>query len=145
MYNVGVQDNKPNISKTEWGLYIAANVVVDLIQIGLDVALQIGVVVNRFIDIFWGMACALYLHLRGQSMANPKRLFGLIATFVGEEIPDVDVLPFWTLDAIYIMSLAKSEALLKQVPGASNVVSIASGKKPQIIPKRNLNDGKILP
>ena len=101
-------NNGPKISNVEWGLVIGALFMVDIVQIVLDLLAQIGVILNRFIDIVVGMALAFYLQMRGQSMANPKRLMGIIGTFVLEEIPDVDALPFWFLDGIYNMLIAKS-------------------------------------
>jgi hypothetical protein len=58
------------------------------------------------------MTLALYLQIRGQSLADGKRLMGFIGTFVAEEIPDVDALPFWFLDGLYNMSLAKASEQL---------------------------------
>lgn len=114
-------DNKPKISNVEWGLVIGVLFLIDLVQIALDLIFEIGILVNRFIDIFVGMALPFYLQIRGQSMANPKRLTGVIGTFLLEEIPDLDALPLWGLDGLYNMSLAKSEALLEQIPGGSSV------------------------
>ena len=108
---------KSKISNTEWGLLISALFVIDLIQIALDLLFQIGVVVNRFIDIFVGMALPFYLHIRGESMADPKRLIGLLVTFVGEEIPDVDALPLWGLDGIYNFTLSKANKTIAKVVG----------------------------
>ena len=68
------------ISNIEWGLLIGALFTIDLIQIGLDF-LAVGAIINRFLDIFVGLSLALYLQMRGQSLANPKRLFVLIGTF----------------------------------------------------------------
>lgn len=97
------------INNVEWALVIGTLFAIDLIQIILDL-LIIGTIFNRFIDIFVGLGLALYLHLRGQSLANPKRLAGLIGAFGIEMIPGADALPFWGLDGIYHMLLSKSEA-----------------------------------
>ncbi len=119
----------PKISNIEWGLVIGALFTIDLIQIGLDLLLQVGVVANRFIDIFVGMSLALYLQLRGQSLANPKRLLGLIGAFVAEEIPDVDALPLWGLDGIFNMMISKSDEVLAQVPGGKAIASVVEKNK----------------
>ena len=122
------------ISNVEWGLVIGVLFLIDLIQIGLDLLAQVGVILNRFIDIFVGLSLGFYLQLRGQSLADPKRLIGLIGTFFAEEIPDLDALPFWGLDGIYNMSLSKSDKIIGQIPGASNVVKMT--------PKNNAQTGQ---
>ena len=113
---------EPKISNVEWGLVIGALFTIDLIQIILEWIL-IGLAINWIIDIFVGMSFALYLQLRGQSLANPKRLLGLIGTFVGELIPAVDELPLWCLDGIFNMVISKSDKILGQVPGGKIVES----------------------
>ena len=110
------------ISTVEWGLVIGALFAVDITQVLLE-WLIIGLAINWIIDIFVGMSFALYLHLRGQSLTSPKRLFSLIGTFVGEMIPVVDELPLWGLDGIFNMVISKSDEILKQVPGANKVIS----------------------
>ncbi len=102
---------------------------VDLIQLGLDLLLQVGVIANRFIDVFVGMSLAFYLQMRGQSLTDPKRILGLVGTFFAEEIPDVDALPFWGLDGIYNMMLSKSDKILGQVPGGKAVTSVVEKNK----------------
>jgi len=91
---------------------------IGLIQIVLE-WLIIGLFINPFIDIFVGMSLALYLQLRGQSMASPKRLFGLLGTFFGEMMPVVAELPLWTLDGIFNMMISKSDKILGQIPGGN--------------------------
>ena len=114
--------NESKISNVEWGLVIGALLTIDLVQLLLE-WLVIGLVLNPFIDIFVGMSFALYLQLRGQSLANPKRLLGLIGSFVGELIPVVDELPLWGLDGIFNMLISKSDKILAQVPGGKAVAS----------------------
>jgi len=123
-------DNKSKISNTEWGLVIGALLMVDLVQIVLE-WLVIGLAINPFVDIFVGMSLGLYLHLRGQSLADPKRIIGLVATFLGEQVPGVDAigLPLWTLDGIYNFLLSKSDKILEQVPGGKVVTSLVEKKK----------------
>ena len=121
-----MEENKggSKISNVEWGLVIGALFTIDLLQIILE-WLVIGLAINWIIDIFVGMSFALYLQLRGQSLANPKRLFSLIGTFVGELIPAVDELPLWGLDGIFNMIISKSDKILEQVPGGKVVNSVA--------------------
>ncbi len=121
------------ISNTEWGLVIGALLMIDLTQMVLE-WLLIGLVINPFIDIFVGMSLALYLQLRGQSLANPKRVGGLIGTFFLELIPVVEELPLWCLDGVFNMLLSKSNKILGQIPGGNLATNAISGKKqiPQI-------------
>ncbi len=121
-----MEENKSKISNMEWGLVIAALFTVDAIQIVIEWLLiwvaGVSVVINFCIDLFVGMSLAFYLQWRGESMANPKRLFGLIGTMGLEMIPGVDELPLWGLDGIYNMIISKSDKIVKNIPGASNVV-----------------------
>jgi len=57
-----------------------------------------------------------------------KRLMALVSTFLFEEVPDVDALPFWFADGIYNMMLYKAEQVVEQVPGA-NIVNKAIRRK----------------
>ncbi len=116
------EEKKSKISNVEWGLVIGALLMIDLLQIGIDL-IGIGLIVNRFLDIFVGMGFAFYLQMRGQSMASPKRLFSLLAVFGLEMIPVVDALPLWCRDGIFNMSMSKSDKILKNVPGGEMVSS----------------------
>lgn len=91
------------ISKTEWGLVIGATLVADIIQIALNFV-AVGVLVNRFIDIGVGAALIFYFWLRKVHL-DTRALFSLGATFAAEEVPILDIAPFWTLDVFYIRSL----------------------------------------
>lgn len=115
-----MEEKKSKISNTEWILVIALLFTIDLIQIGLEWIL-IGVFVNWIIDLFVGMSFGLYLQLRGESMANPKRLGGFALTFLLELIPGIDELPLWGLDGIFNMFLSKSSKILKNIPGANQI------------------------
>lgn len=96
--------HRSKISRGEWILVIIALGFVDLLQIILDMLVGVGVIVNRFLDIFVGAALILYLSVRGE-FRNPdirKRLIlAFIATFIIEQIPFGDVAPCWVLDGIY--------------------------------------------
>ena len=113
------------VSNTEWGLVIGALFTIDLVQVLLE-WLVVGLFINPFVDIFVGMSLALYLQLRGQSLANPKRLFVLIGSFLGEMVPGVDELPLWGLDGIFNMVISKSNKILEAVPGGK-AISSATG------------------
>ncbi len=104
------------ISKTEWKILVGLAVIVDGIQIILDF-FGIGIIVNRFIDVAVGIALPLYLQTQGVSMANPKRLLGMLGAFVGEMIPVVDSLPLWTADVLFTWSTVKAEELIAKAPG----------------------------
>lgn len=106
------------ISNTEWGIVIGILVIIDLIQIGLNLAFQIGVVLNRFIDIPVGMAWTTYLYLRGVDL-NTTRILSIGLTFFLEEIPDLDSLPFWSADGIVMYLSVKAEKELKAVAGVA--------------------------
>jgi hypothetical protein len=90
------QPKRSKIGKTEWWILIAIAALVDVAQIALDF-LAIGVIVNRYIDIFVAMAAPFYLAIRGVPMdVRTLMLFG--ASFVAEEIPLADIAPAWTFD-----------------------------------------------
>jgi hypothetical protein len=110
----------------ELGLYIGANLLVDAIQAALDLV-AIGAVINRFIDIFWGLCDAFYVQMRLGSIGNAKRFWGFVGTFIIEEIPGVDLIPAWTLDAIYNVWLHKTEVQLEK----SKLAQMAVSKIPQ--------------
>ena len=114
------------ISNVEWGLVIGALFTIDGTQIVLDL-LVIGSLINRFIDIFVGMSLAFYLYLRNQ--LDWKAMLALIVTFFAEEIPGVDVLPFWGADGLYYMWKAKKDILLNQIPGGRIVSSAIEKSK----------------
>lgn len=133
-----MEGEKPKISNLEWGLIIGALLVVDLTQILIEWALIwvafASVVINFCIDLAVGMSLAFYLQLRGQSMASPKRLFGLLGTFGLEMIPGVDELPLWCLDGVYNMLLSKSEQIIKIIPVADKIVKTGE-KVVKFVPK----------
>lgn len=114
-----MKGHQREISNVEWGLVIGVLLTIDLGQIVLD-WMFIGVVLNPIIDAFTGMSFALYLHISGQSMGDPKRAFSLIATFLVEMVPGLDELPLWCLDGIYAMGLAKKDKILNAVSADVN-------------------------
>ncbi|MBI2476334.1 MAG: hypothetical protein HYV67_03770 [Candidatus Taylorbacteria bacterium] len=107
----------PDISNTEWGMVISLLFIVDGIQIGLDLLFQIGVIVNRFIDVVVGFAWPTYLYLRGVNLKSVKVVGSILLTFFLEEIPDVDALPLWGADGLFVLSVTKAEEKIKEETG----------------------------
>jgi len=66
---------------------------------GVQIALAftgVGEVVNHVLDFAIGAVLLLYGMIR--KLWTGKKLLILLATFVGEQIPFVNAMPFWTLD-----------------------------------------------
>lgn len=89
------------VNGTEKLLVYAFFACVDLTQIILDFT-GIGEVANHFIDI--GVGIILFSYGSMKKLWAPKKLGVLLATFVGEQIPFVNALPFWTLDIANLFS-----------------------------------------
>ncbi len=103
------------ISNTEWGLVIGALLVVDGVQALLNF-FAVGVLVNRFINIFVGMMIPLYLKLRGVKL-DTKKIGSMIGGFGLEMIPVFDFLPVWTAIGVRNMMLDKADKKLKKSGG----------------------------
>lgn len=134
------ENSGSKISNIEWGIVIGALFIVDLIQIILEWLLGlIGIseIIIPLIDIFVGLSFGLYLHLRGQSVASPKRFISLISTLFLEMVPVVDELPLWGLDGIFNMMMSKSDVILSQIPGGGIVSRNLRSEQ------GNLNSGNI--
>lgn len=113
-----MDENKSKISNVEWGLVIGALFFIDIIQILLEWILGIFIIgefIIWVIDLFVGMSFGFYLHMRGESMTDPKRAFGLMGTFLLELVPGVSELPLWSLDGLYAMSLSKSKRVIEKM------------------------------
>lgn len=129
------EKTESKISTIEWGLVIGALFMIDGVQIVIEWLMSwwgLGVFINWGIDLMVGMSLAFYLQWRGQSMANPKRLLGLLGTFGLEMIPLIDQLPLWGLDGIFNMVISKSDEILAKIPGGGNIqagLDVATGKK----------------
>lgn len=78
-------------------------IVVDILEIIFDLAFESGVIINRFIDI--GMVLVISAFFLFTDRMNSRIVRLNILTFAAEMIPDVDALPFWTMDVIYIIHL----------------------------------------
>ena len=74
---------------------------VDLFQILLDLT-GYGEIANHFIDI--GVGIILFGYGSMKKLWAPKKLGVLLATFIGEQIPFLNALPFWTLDIANLYS-----------------------------------------
>lgn len=128
--------NKPHISNTEWGLVISALAVIDVVGFLLNF-LAIGLVVNPFLDMGVGMAFPFYLHMRGQSMSNNKRLAGVVITFITDLISD-GVLNFWFVDGIYNMYLAKAEEKLEELEQKASATAMIASQRNRIAASRTV-------
>lgn len=83
------------IGKAEKGFVYAFAITVDIIQIILDIFV-VSEIANHIIDIIVGVMILGYGAFR--KLWTPKKGLTLLAYFIGEQIPFVNALPFWTLD-----------------------------------------------
>ncbi len=120
------QKPKSKFSAVERGLVIGAVVTIDLVQLWLN-GFVVGLIANRFIDILVGLALWLYFLLKGIKM-TVKQILTMVSTFLLEEVPVVDSLPFWTLDVIAVMAFdAAEEKLERAAPVVSKIDRVATG------------------
>lgn len=91
--------NKRKVDGYEKLAVLGVSAIIDGTQIVLDM-FAVGVGVNRFIDIGYGIMLLFYGNQR--NLLNQKTTLSIAATFIAEEIPLVDAAPFWTLDAWYL-------------------------------------------
>lgn len=78
----------------------------DLTQIILDF-FGVTEIINHFLDFFIGGVLLAYGYWR--RLWNGQKILILAATFVGEQIPFVNALPFWTLDIKNLYSGSQNE------------------------------------
>ena len=105
VYNISM--DTPIIGKGErWLIYGFAGIV-DFIQIifSLFVATE---VFNHGIDIVIGGVLLIYAYKR--KLLTPNKIMVLGATFVGEQIPFVNALPFWVYDVHNLYKDVPSDA-----------------------------------
>lgn len=102
-----MNEHRSKIITAEWGLVIGAVVTIDIIE-GLLDGVAIGLIINRFIDLFVGFTLFFYFTLRGVKMTW-QRSVSLLFAFVAEMIPIVDIAPLWSVDVVYIMLSVKAE------------------------------------
>ena len=89
------------ISFAEKGIMYTLTVGCDILQFVLDtpMAAEIGIGANRIISIVMGAILAIYFILRGRGKGiGTKTAVMLAGAFIVEEIPLVDMLPFWWMD-----------------------------------------------
>lgn len=101
--------HKSKVSTFEWGIVIGLLIVTDIAQIILDF-FAIGVVVNREIDFVVAFGLVFYLLIRGE-LSDPKTrtraIAIIVASFIAEEVPFLDLAPFWFGDGIYLWNLSR--------------------------------------
>ncbi|MBX4200095.1 hypothetical protein KW790_01375 [Candidatus Parcubacteria bacterium] len=94
------QEKGSKILDGEWEVLTYAVIFLDGIQIVFDFTLP---GLNEVLDPFVGLGLAIYFIIRGVRMTL-GRVFMLIGFGIGEEIPFVDALPFWTLEVLRVKS-----------------------------------------
>ena len=99
-------EKRTRVSSVEWWLVDGFLWMIDGVQALFDVFL-VGVAANRYIDIIVGLSFCFYLVIRRQ--IDMQMGIALLATFLGEEIPGVDAMPFWGLDGYYSMKRARAK------------------------------------
>lgn len=133
-----MKKGESKISNIEWVLVICVLFAFDIIQIIIEWLLGwivIGEVINFILDVFVGMCFGMYLQLRGESLANPKRLAGLVGTMFFEMVPLVQELPLWGLDGIFNMVISKSDKILSTIPGGNMVNQALTGAQANFNPE----------
>jgi len=113
---------KSKISNVEWGMVIGALAIIDAFQavfdlIGIPFVAHIGMIINPFIDMAVGFAWPTYLYLRGVNLKSVKTVGSIALTFFCEAIPDVDALPLWFLDGLFVLSTVKAEEIIEKETG----------------------------
>lgn len=127
------EEKRNRISGVSGFFMIAVALVTDLLQIGLDILFGAGVIVNRFVDVIFALGFGMWLALSDVTLwSNPRIGLTLGATFIGEQIPGVDVFPFWTADVVYIISQVRAEDGSAGILGKTIAAAggLATGKLP---------------
>lgn len=141
---------KPRIiHKWEKNTVISIAVIVDIVQIILNF-FAVGVVINRIIDIVMAILIAGYGVIR--RLWTVSKALTFVAYFVGEMIPIVDVLPFWTLDIINlygntVSSKEERDEILSEKDGSSSNMPLNQNgvRSPQKPPPLLNSQGGIRP
>jgi hypothetical protein len=102
------EEYKPRISNREWWAVVWILGCIDLAQFVLDF-FAVGLVVDTFVDVVVGMGFGLYLQMKGQSLATPKRLFAFLGALGLEFIPVINAFPLWVLDGLYNKYIAQKK------------------------------------
>ncbi len=127
------KEDGSKISDTEWGMVISFLFIVDGIQLGLNFIgipfiATLGLLVNRFISFAMALAWPTYLYLRGVNLGGAK-MISVVVTFFVESIPNIDSLPMWGLEGIYMMALVKAEEKIKYETGVDVGTIVHMSKK----------------
>lgn len=124
------------ISNTEWGLFIGALAMIDGLQVLLEwLSLSLtSITINPLIDLFVTMTIPFYLYMRGEKMADSKKIVGLAGILFGELIPGLDELPLWCLYGVYLFVLSKSNKVLEHVPTINPVKNTIRSIKQRNVP-----------
>ncbi|GEM_PF-3653794 len=138
-------DNQPSqkssISGTEWFVVILALIFVDGVQalFTLLAAPSAGFteLINEVMEFFIGPSLVFYFWVRGVKL-DWKIVVGICAAWFGEFIPGVQVLPLWSLDAVYVWSIEKSKegGLFGTAAGMAGGAAVGKAVKVQGGPSR---------
>ncbi len=116
------------MSAVEWGLLIGALGMIDLFQIGLELAFGIGIVIGPIIDAIVAASLILYCKLRGITLTK-ARLLSIGAAFVFNATP---LQGAWITDGFYIMASVKATEAIQRFGGmlgpVGKIAQIASEK-----------------
>ncbi len=133
---------KSKIIGAEWFMVILALVFVDIGQVILT-ALAVPSagfteVINEIIEFFIGPTLILYFYMRGVKL-DWKVMAGICASWIGETIPGVQVLPLWSLDAGYVWFLEKQKegglwGVAGTVAGKATAKSLPKNPVPKTAP-----------
>lgn len=110
----------------------------DLIQIIFD-ALVLPEGLNHFLDFIIGGI--LFAYGQKKKLWTGQKLLILLATFVVEQIPFVNALPFWTLDVRNLYSGTISKAPPEQNPNEQAHLNKDGTRLPSGRPKSFYKDG----
>ena len=94
------------VNKGEKWLIYGIFACIDALQVALDFT-AVGEIANHFIDII--AAAILLLYGMFRKLWPGHKLLVLLATFIGEQIPFVNALPFWTFDVRNLFSETVTE------------------------------------
>ena len=89
--------NTSRISLATGALMIALAVLIDFAQFVLDIAI-VGFILDSFITVIAAFIFGIWFSHVGVSLMHPKRVLGFLGTILGELIPGIDAIPFWTFN-----------------------------------------------
>ena len=119
---------RKTIGYTEWGLFLGALLLIDLVQTGLELLYGVGLFIGPFIDFIVGCALLLYCKLRGITLSK-ERLMSIGAAFLFNATP---LQGGWIVDGLYIMGSVKAQEAVDRFGGMlgpiGGIVQIAAKK-----------------